>query len=84
MLVEVFTQSVMLQYAEVCGWCLAWAHARSGEPAKISGYMGKSDAFDKAIAEFSIAYADRSERDHEILMKAVRAGHLEVLIEQEV
>ena len=64
------------QYAEVCGWCLAHAHARSGEAAKISGYLGKSDAFDKATADFCIAYADQSERDHEILMNAVRAGRL--------
>jgi uncharacterized protein (DUF2252 family) len=84
MFVDVFTQSVMLQYAEICGWCLARAHARSGEPAKIGGYLGKSDAFDKAIAEFSVAYADQSERDHKTLMKAVRAGKLEVFIEQEV
>ena len=77
-LVEVFTPGVMLQYAEVCGWTLAHAHARSGEPAKISGYLGKSDEFDKAIADFSIAYADQSERDHEVLMEAVRgkAGSL--------
>jgi uncharacterized protein (DUF2252 family) len=84
MLVDVFTQSVMLQYADVCGWCLARAHARSGEPAKISGYLGKSDTFDKAVAEFSVAYSDQSERDHETLIKAVRAGKLEVFIEQEV
>jgi uncharacterized protein (DUF2252 family) len=82
-LVEVFTASVMQQYAGLCGWTLARAHARSGEPAKISGYVGKSDAFDEAIADFSIAYADQSERDHETLMKAVRAGKLEVFIEGE-
>ena len=82
-MVEVFTPSVMLQYAELCGWTLAHAHARSGEPAKISGYLGKSDKFDKAIAEFSIAYADQSERDHETLMTAVRAGKLEVFVEGE-
>jgi len=81
--VEVFTPSVMHQYAEACGWTLARAHARSGEPAKISGYLGKSDAFDQAITDFSIAYADQSERDHETLMKAVRAGKLEVFIERE-
>ncbi len=83
MLVEVFTPSLMLQYAETCGWTLARAHARSGAPAKISGYLGKSDAFDKAIAAFSSAYADQSERDHAVLMKAVRAGRLEVQIERE-
>jgi hypothetical protein len=83
MLVEVYTPSVMRQYAEACAWTLARAHARSGEPAKISGYLGKSDAFDQAIADFSVAYADQSERDHETLMKAVRAGKLEVFIERE-
>src|SRR5262245_31835655 len=81
--VEVYTPSVMRQYAEACGWTLARAHARSGEPAKISGYLGKSDAFDQAIADFSIAYANQSERDHETLMKAVRAGKLEVFVERE-
>jgi uncharacterized protein (DUF2252 family) len=82
-LVEVFNPSVMVQYAEVCGWTLARAHARSGEPATISGYLGKSDIFDKAIADFSIDYADQTERDHEILVKAVRAGELEVVMERE-
>jgi len=75
-MVEVFTPGVMLQYAELCGWTLAHAHARSGEPTKISGYLGKSDKFDEAITDFSIAYADQSERDHDVLMKAVRAGKL--------
>ena len=73
----------MRQYAQACAWTLARAHARSGEPAKISGYLGKSDVFDQAVADFSIAYADQSERDHETLMKAVRAGKLEVCVERE-
>jgi uncharacterized protein (DUF2252 family) len=81
--VEVYTPSVMRQYAEACGWTLARAHARSSEPATISGYVGKSDAFDHAIADFSIAYADQSERDHATLMKAVRAGRLGVFMERE-
>jgi hypothetical protein len=81
--VETYTPSMMLQFAEVCGWCLARSHARSSEPAKISGYLGTSDQFDEAIADFSVAYADQSERDHEVLMKAVRAGKVEVFIEQE-
>jgi uncharacterized protein (DUF2252 family) len=82
-LVELFTPGVMTQYAEICGWTLARAHARSGAPAQISGYLGKSDAFDKAIATFSIAYADQSERDHAVLEKAVRSGRVEVLREVE-
>jgi uncharacterized protein (DUF2252 family) len=82
-LVELFTPGVMTQYAEICGWTLARAHARSGAPAHISGYLGKSDAFDKAIATFSIAYADQSERDHAVLEKAVWSGRVEVLREVE-
>jgi uncharacterized protein (DUF2252 family) len=77
-MVEAFTPSVVLGYAGLCGWTLAHAHARSGEPAKISGYLGKNDKFDQAIADFSIAYAHQTEQDHEVLMKAVRAGKLEV------
>ncbi len=82
-LVEVFTPSVMLEYAGLCGWTLAHAHARSGESAKISGYLGKGDKFDEAIAEFSVAYADQSEQDHAVLVEAVRAGKLEVFVEGE-
>jgi len=77
-LVEVFNRSVMIQYAELCGWSLAHAHARSGEPARISGYLGKSDNFDEAIADFSVAYADQTERDYKVLRKAVRDGRLEM------
>ena len=77
-LVEVFEPTTMNQYAEVCGYTLARAHARSGNSALISGYLGKSDTFDKAVAAFSIAYADQSERDHAVLMEAVRRGDLEV------
>jgi uncharacterized protein (DUF2252 family) len=82
MLVEVFSESLMMQYAELCGWCLARAHARSGEPAKITGYLGKSDTFDEAIADFAAEYADQTERDYEVFMSAVRAGKLEVYVEQ--
>ena len=82
-LVELFGLADMLGYAEVCGFTLARAHARSGESALISGYLGVSDTFDKAIAEFSVAYANQSERDHTVLMKAVRSGDLEVTTEPE-
>lgn len=80
-LVELFGLTDMLQYAEICGFVLSRAHARSGESALISGYMGKSDSFDKAIAAFSVAYADQSEKDHAVLMKAVRKGDLDVITE---
>jgi uncharacterized protein (DUF2252 family) len=83
MLVDIFSPGVMVQYAELCGWTLARAHARSGAPAKISGYLGKGEAFDRAIAKFAIAYADQCERDHEALLKAVRSGRLDVAKEVE-
>jgi len=82
-LVDLFSPGMMAQYAEICGWTLARAHARPGASAQISGYLGKSDAFDKAIAAFAIAYADQSERDHAILKKAVRSGRVEVVMESE-
>jgi uncharacterized protein (DUF2252 family) len=80
-LVETLNRSDMVQYAKLCGWALARAHARSGEPAKISGYLGNSDKFDEAIADFATAYADQTERDHNALKKAVRDGQLQVLSE---
>jgi uncharacterized protein (DUF2252 family) len=80
-LVETFGRSAMMEYAVVCGWALALSHARSGQPAALSGYLGKSDKFDQAIADFSLAYADQSEKDHKLLLKAVRDGRLKVLVE---
>ena len=82
-LVELFEATTMVQYAGVCGYTLARAHARSGDSALISGYLGKSDTFDKAVATFAAAYADQSEHDHAVLMKAVRRGDLEVETEPE-
>jgi uncharacterized protein (DUF2252 family) len=82
-LVELFTPEVMLQYAEWCGWTLAHAHARSSEPAKISGYLGKSDKFDEAIVDFAISYADQCEMDYESVQKAAREGKIEVFVENE-
>jgi len=79
--VELFSPGWMVEYAEFCGWALARAHARSGAPARISGYLGNSDAFDTAIAKFASAYADQSERDHALLKKAARTGRVEVVME---
>ncbi|MCE9527820.1 MAG: DUF2252 domain-containing protein, partial [Planctomycetales bacterium] len=81
-MVEVFSPGVMEQYGEICGWVLARAHARSGEPALISGYLGRSDKFDQAIADFSFAYADQTEKDHEVLRNAVQEGKLEAFMEE--
>ena len=81
-LVELFTPAVMNDYATLCGWALAGAHARSGDAAKISGYMGKKEDFDKALADFSEAYADQNEQDHQALVQAVREGRLEAYLER--
>ncbi len=67
----------LMIYAEVCGWTLARAHARSGDRIAIAEYLGKGDAFDRAICEFARAYADQNERDFEALGRAVRDGRIE-------
>ena len=66
------------EYVELCGWALARAHARTGDPARIAGYLGKNAAFDRAIGEFAVAYADQTERDHAALVKAIRAGKIQI------
>jgi uncharacterized protein (DUF2252 family) len=63
-------------YTRACGWSLARAHARSGDRLAIAAYLGKSSAFDDAIARFSSAYADQNERDYQRLADAVAAGEL--------
>jgi uncharacterized protein (DUF2252 family) len=65
-------------YCHLCGWALALAHAKSGDAAIIAGYVGKSEVLDDALATFSLAYADQTERDHELLVKAAKSGRIEV------
>ncbi len=65
-----------VEFVEICGWALARAHARTGDPAQIAGYLGKNETFDRAIGAFALAYADQAERDHALLVKAIRAGKL--------
>jgi uncharacterized protein (DUF2252 family) len=81
--VETFGAPEMDLYAAWCGRALALSHARSGWSAILSGYMGKSDAFDQAIADFSVAYADQNEKDHSALESAVRTGKVKAVIEEE-
>ncbi len=65
-------------FADACGWALALAHGRSGDPATIAGYLGTSDAFDDAIVKFARAYADQTERDYQALLKAIKSGRIKV------
>ena len=81
-LVELFSPSVMNQYAELCGWALASSHARSGDAAKIAGYLGKKEDFDEALADFAESYADQNEQDYKALVQAVQQGRLEVYLER--
>jgi uncharacterized protein (DUF2252 family) len=81
--VETFGAPEMEIYATWCGRALALSHARSGLSATLSGYMGKNDVFDQAIAGFSMAYADQNEKDHAALKKAVDSGRIKAEIEEE-
>jgi Uncharacterized protein conserved in bacteria (DUF2252) len=60
----------------MCGFTLARGHARSGDRIAIASYLGKSSVFDRAIADFSVAYADQNERDYALMQEAVRSGRL--------
>jgi uncharacterized protein (DUF2252 family) len=75
--VETMLPDGMAAYARMCAWTLARAHARSGDHVAIAAYMGKSDAFDRAISEFAEVYADQNERDHERLVDAVKKGSIQ-------
>jgi hypothetical protein len=64
-------------YVRLCGWTLARAHARAGDRIAIAAYLGNSDKFDNAIADFAETYADQNERDHAALADAVAQGKVE-------
>lgn len=66
------------QYGRLCGWALALAHAKSGDSAMISGYVGKSDVLDQAMYRFAVAYADQTEEDYEALLHAAKTGRIKV------
>jgi hypothetical protein len=74
--VGTMTQANLADYGRLCGWTLAKAHARSGDPIAIAAYLGKSDVFDQALAGFAEAYADQNERDHVLLKEAVKEGRV--------
>ena len=69
--------SYLALYARLCAWTLARAHARSGDPIEIAGYLGSSELFDRAIAAFGESYADQNERDHAVLVDAIATGRVQ-------
>jgi hypothetical protein len=75
--VEAMRPRGMAVYARMCAWTLARAHARSGDRIAIAAYLGTSDVFDRAIADFAESYADQNERDHHVLVDAVRTGRIQ-------
>jgi hypothetical protein len=75
-LVDLMRPLVMERYADICGWTLARAHARSGDPIALAAYLGRSERFDHAMSAFAEAYADQNERDYEAVRQAVASGRL--------
>jgi uncharacterized protein (DUF2252 family) len=75
--VETMAPPALVFYARICAWTLARAHARSGDPVAIGAYLGKTDRFDRAIADFSQRYADQNERDYKEFLNAIKSGRLQ-------
>ena len=75
-IVESMNPQAMTMYAQLCGWALAKAHARSGDAIAIGSYLGSGDAFDRALASFAEAYADQNERDYDALAAAAASGRV--------
>ena len=75
--IEDMKAAAMTSYGRMCGWTLARAHARTGDRIAIAAYLGGSDKFDQAVAEFGETYADQNERDHAALADAVASGRVQ-------
>ena len=80
-IIEDWDVTLLRTYGKVCAWALARAHARSGDAAKIAGYLGSNSTFDDAICEFAMEYADQNERDYRGFIKAVREGRIKIVTE---
>ena len=74
--IEAMDPATLAAYGRLCGWTLARAHARSGDPVAISSYLGTSDRFDRSIATFAETYADQNDRDFAALRDAVEQGRV--------
>jgi hypothetical protein len=74
--IEQMVPEAMAAYGKLCGWTLARAHARSGDRVAIAAYLGNGTSFDRALVEFSKAYADQNERDYKALQEAVASGRV--------
>jgi uncharacterized protein (DUF2252 family) len=77
--VEAMIPTGLTFYARICGWTLARAHARSGDPVALAQYLGDGDAFDRSVTDFSARYADQNEQDFQAFVQAVRSGRLQAV-----
>jgi uncharacterized protein (DUF2252 family) len=75
--IEKLAGSELVDYARACGAVLARAHARSGDPLAIAAYLGSGAAFERAISQFAVAYADQTDSDHKRMLEAIRSGELQ-------
>jgi len=76
---ELMDDTALAAYRRICGWTLARAHARSGDPVALAQYLGDGDAFDRSITDFSARYADQNEQDFQAFVQAVRSGRLQAV-----
>jgi uncharacterized protein (DUF2252 family) len=81
-IIEDWDTGMLRQYARMCAHALARAHARSGDAAAISGYLGSSETFDDAVGEFAVDYSDQNRSDHRALVGAIREGRLQAIVEE--
>ena len=79
--IEGMSETDLRGYSHLCGWALALSHARSGNRFAIAGYLGQNDTFDRAIANFAVAYAEQNDRDYHQLVEAVAAGQIKAIKE---
>ena len=77
--IESMTPVTLRYYAQICGWTLARAHARSGDPVAMAAYLGRDDAFERSVTDFAERYADQNEKDYQEFTEAVRSGRLEAV-----
>ncbi len=77
--IDRITPRNLATYANICGWVLARAHARSGDPVALAAYLGRRDRFDRAMARFAATYGDQNELDHQALVDAIAVGTMEAV-----
>ena len=77
--VEAMIPEGLALYGKACGWTLARAHARTGDPVAIAAYLGKSDAFDLSIVDFAQRYSEQNELDYQMFLAEIKSGSMEAI-----